>query len=98
MFRPKAALLASLNLTNRIGASNKTISEESCEFASFLLRYHQDIDYNSFSNDANIVTKLRRYEQLKYSSELEMLGKNFENVQQRLVEMDHKIKENVGQM
>ena len=93
MFRPKPALVASLNLSNRIGSSDKQMSAEACEFASFLLRYHQDIDYSSFSNDSGVVTKLRRYEQLKYSSELEMLSNHFEDCQRRIVEVEQKVKD-----
>ena len=41
------------------------------EFVSFLLRYHQGIDYSDFSSNAEFVKYIRRYENVKYAAELE---------------------------
>ena len=65
----------------RIKSKEKSVADEACEFASFLLRYHQNIDYSDFSKDPEIAIILRRYEQIKYSSELELLGKTVESLQ-----------------
>lgn len=56
-------------------------SEQSLELASFLLRYHVEIDYGDFTDEPFAVQKLRRYEDVKYAAELEALSKNFEGMQ-----------------
>lgn len=38
-----------------------------------MLRYNPQIDYVSFSTDAEFVRTIRRYENVKYASELEQL-------------------------
>ena len=38
-----------------------------------MLRYNPQIDYVDFSNDAGFVRMIRRYEDVKYASELENL-------------------------
>ena len=66
------------------------MQDEACEFASFLLRYHSTFDYSDFSDDTTISTILRRYEQIKYSSELELLGKTVESLQRKVGDLEYK--------
>ena len=79
-FVPRKEVLKKMLIDLRIRSSNKAMQDQACEFASFLLRYHSSIDYADFSDDPTITTILRRYEQIKYSSELELLGKNVETL------------------
>ena len=62
MFRPRQELLSQMHFNIRIKSKDKQLADEACEFASFLLRYHQNLDYSDFSKDPEIAIILRRYE------------------------------------
>eukprot|EP00354_Favella_ehrenbergii_P008858 CAMPEP_0170460212 /NCGR_PEP_ID=MMETSP0123-20130129/6665_1 /TAXON_ID=182087 /ORGANISM="Favella ehrenbergii, Strain Fehren 1" /LENGTH=102 /DNA_ID=CAMNT_0010725101 /DNA_START=262 /DNA_END=567 /DNA_ORIENTATION=- len=49
------------------------LSAFACEMVSFMLRYNPQIDYVTFSEDPSFVRQVRRYESVKYASELEQL-------------------------
>lgn len=46
-----------------------------------MLRYHRQIDYGDFTEDPFAIQMLRRYENVKYASELESLTKVVESMQ-----------------
>lgn len=54
-FRPDRALLKQVNLTGGILSKNREESETSKEFASFVLRYHENVDYGDFSDDPTAI-------------------------------------------
>ena len=74
-----------MNIDQLIISSDNQESQISLEFASFLLRYHVDIDYGDFTEDAFCIQKLRRYEDVKYATELETITKAFEALSERFV-------------
>jgi hypothetical protein len=57
------------------------MSGVTCEFISFLLRYHRDIDYVDFASDPAFVRLIRRYENVKYAAELEQLATSFTHLE-----------------
>ena len=68
-----------MKLSNLIISKNLQESEVSKEFASFILRYHDAVDYGDFSEDPLVIQKLRRYENIKYAAEIEMLNQTTAN-------------------
>jgi len=44
------------------------------------LRYHEELDYNDFTDSSVAIKKLRRYENVKYASEVEELAKVIEDL------------------
>jgi hypothetical protein len=44
------------------------------------LRYHEELDYNDFTDNSVAIKKLRRYENVKYASEVEELAKVIEDL------------------
>lgn len=72
-FRPKPALLSTLRLHEYAMLEDADLSAQACEFISFLMRYNPQIDYVTFSDDAEFVRRVRRFEGVKYAAELEQL-------------------------
>lgn len=50
---------------------------------SFMLRYNPQIDYVTFSDNAEFVRKIRRYEDVKYAIELENLTHKITEVESK---------------
>ena len=50
-----------------------------------MMRYHVDLDYGDFTEDAFCIQKLRRYEDVKYATELETVTKAFEALSERFI-------------
>lgn len=44
------------------------------------MRYHEELDYNDFTDNSVAIKKLRRYENVKYASEVEELAKVIEDL------------------
>lgn len=62
-------------LDQYLADTNSTvIRDKILEFFSFLLRYHREIDHSDFTNDPEIVKKMRRYDDFKAWNELEELA------------------------
>ncbi len=75
-------LLRKMNLEKHF-KSDGSDRDIALEFASFLLRYHVDIDYGDFTDDPFAIQKLRRYENVKYAAEVEGLTKAIEDISGR---------------
>jgi hypothetical protein len=63
-----------MNISDAILSKDENEANTAKEFASFLLRYHETLDYGDFTADAFAIQKLRRYENTKYAAEIEMLN------------------------
>ncbi len=50
------------------------------DFASFLLRYHRDLDYQDFADDPIIVHKIKRAETYRSWADIEDLANGFESL------------------
>jgi hypothetical protein len=50
------------------------------DFASFLLRYHRDLEYSDFSDDAGVIMKIRRAEMYRSWADIEDLANGFESL------------------
>ena len=73
-FRPTEDLLNKIKLGEMaMSRESPELSTLACDIISFMLRYNPQIDYVDFSNDAGFVRMIRRYEDVKYASELEKL-------------------------
>ena len=54
-------------------------SDLALDLACFLLRYHKDIDYTDFSEDARVLLRLRRAEGFRSWADIEDLASNYES-------------------
>ena len=50
------------------------------DFASFLLRYHRDLDYADFSDDPLVTHKIKRAETYRSWADIEDLANGFESI------------------
>jgi len=50
------------------------------DFASFLLRYHRTLNYNEFSDDQNIVSRIKRAETFRAWADIEDLALGYERL------------------
>ena len=50
-FKPDSSLLKQMKFSSLILSKNKEEAENAKEFASFVLRYHENIDYGDFSDE-----------------------------------------------
>jgi len=72
-FRPRPELLEKLKLHEYCMDEDTSLSSLACDMVSFMLRYNPQIDYVTFSTNADFVRQIRRYENVKYANELEHL-------------------------
>ena len=80
MLKPNRLLLRKINIERHILSSQPSEAAAGLELASFLLRYHADIDYSDFTDDPAAIQKLKRYEGVKYAAEVEQLAKSVEEI------------------
>lgn len=71
MLKPNKLLVRKMNLERFILGSSYDDGINGLEMASFLLRYHAEIDYGDFSDDPYVIQKLRRHNDVKYAAEVE---------------------------
>ena len=57
MLKPSRPLLRKINIERLLASNQPSESSIALEFASFLLRYHVEIDYDDFSDTKNIRKK-----------------------------------------
>lgn len=50
------------------------------DFASFLLRYHRDLDYQDFSDEQEVINQVRRAESYRSWADIEDLANGFESI------------------
>ena len=55
-------------------------SELGQDFSSFLLRYNKDLDYSDFSDDEELIQRLRRAESYRQWADLEDLANSYETL------------------
>lgn len=70
-----------MNITSIILASREEDSDLALDFASFLLRYHRDLDYPDFSDEPLVINKIKRAETFRSWADIEDLANGFENLQ-----------------
>lgn len=55
-------------------------SDLALDFASFLLRYHKDLDYRDFSDSKEVLARIRRAESYRSWADIEDLANNYESL------------------
>jgi hypothetical protein len=55
-------------------------SDLALDFASFLLRYHRDLDYSDFSDDPIVIHRIKRAETYRSWADIEDLANGFESL------------------
>ena len=78
-----------MNIQSLIVSDQPQESALGLEFASFLLRYHVTLDYGDFTDDPFCIQKLRRYEDVKYATEVENVTKAFEQLSARFTRLEN---------
>ena len=85
--KPNKVLLRKMDLGPHF-VSEQVDRDASLELASFMLRYHIDIDYMDFTDDFVAIRVLRRYEDVKYAAEIENVTKTVEQLSDRLIKFE----------
>ncbi|CDW73709.1 UNKNOWN [Stylonychia lemnae] len=65
-------------------AENQELNDICLDFISFLLRYNKDLDYTDFSDDPNIISKIKRAELFRTWSDVEDLANQMAEIQMNL--------------
>ena len=68
--QPSRPLLRKLNLEHYVMASDKQAVEAALEMATFLTRYHQNVDYADFSDNIYCIQRIRNAIEFKVHNEL----------------------------
>jgi hypothetical protein len=50
-FKPNKLIIRKMNISSNITSNEEEEATLALDFASFLLRYHRDLDYSDFSDD-----------------------------------------------
>ncbi|CAI2384862.1 unnamed protein product [Moneuplotes crassus] len=79
-FKPDRDILQKINLDSFIDSSVSDERNLALNFTSFLLRYHQDLDYNDFSEDEHVVKAIRRAEMYRNWVDIEDLATGYESL------------------
>ena len=58
----------------------ETESDLALDFASFLLRYHRDLDYSDFSDSLEITDRIKRAESFRSWTDIEDLAGSYESL------------------
>ena len=69
-----------MNIVSIIVSTKEEDSDLALDFASFLLRYHRDLDYSDFSDDPIIINKIKRAETYRSWADIEDLANGFESL------------------
>jgi len=80
-FKPDKSILIRMNLEVYIESQDKDERNLALNFTSFLLRYHQDLKYDDFSNDEEVVKKIKRAEMYRNWVDIEDLANGYETLQ-----------------
>jgi hypothetical protein len=73
-------------ITLSILASKEEESDLGLDFASFLLRYHRDLDYIDFAEEPHVIHKIKRAETYRSWADIEDLANGFESLQKNIEE------------
>lgn len=83
-------LLKRMNLGHlAMDFGNSELSSAANDFMTLILRYSPELDYADFSTELEFIRTMRRFETVKYASELESLTL-------RLIEMERKAEQGGG--
>lgn len=73
-------IVKNMNMGTYILSNIYKDQELSLDFCSFLLRYHKDIDYQDFSDDELVISKIRRAEIYRSWADIEDLANGYETL------------------
>ena len=86
-FRPTSELISKIKLHElAMNTQSADLSSLACNIISFMLRYNPQIDYVTFSLDPEFVRTIRRFENVKYASELEQLTIKIAEVERNMLD------------
>jgi len=79
-FKPNNVILKKMDIAYSMKSQNPKESDLALDFASFLLRYNKDLDYKDFTDEPEIINKIRRAEVFRSWADIEDLAHGFENL------------------
>eukprot|EP00347_Sterkiella_histriomuscorum_P003950 403362314 len=79
-FKPNKIIIRKMNIASIIQSQREEDSDMGLDFASFLLRYHRDLDYSDFSDDPICTHKIKRAETYRSWADIEDLANGFESL------------------
>jgi len=69
-----------MNMQLYVLSANPKEQELALDFCAFLLRYHREVDYQDFSEDQNVVSRVRRAEVYRAWADIEDLANGYETL------------------
>ena len=81
-FKPNRIIIRKLKINRVITSHAEAESDLALDFASFLLRYHKDLEYADFTEDNNFQDLIRRAEAFRQWADIEDLASSIEQVTQ----------------
>ena len=79
-FVPSEDIIRKMAIDKFINSKNKEESELGLDFATFLLRYHQKLSHEAFSDDPRVTTRIRRFESFRAWTDIDDLAGGFEKL------------------
>jgi hypothetical protein len=70
-----------MKLVDYMFSTNQEIADLALDFSSFLLRYNRELDYQDFSDDANIIQKIKKAETYRTWADIEDLANSLSQLQ-----------------
>jgi hypothetical protein len=80
-FKPDKTILMRINLDPFVNSQLNDERNLALNFTSFLLRYHQDLDYTDFSEDDDVIRQIKRAEMYRNWVDIEDLATGYETLQ-----------------
>lgn len=80
-FKPDKTILMRINLDPFVSSKLNDERNLALNFTSFLLRYHQDLDYTDFSEDESVIRQIKRAEMYRNWVDIEDLATGYETLQ-----------------
>jgi len=69
-----------MDIAYTMQSTNPKEADLALDFASFLLRYNKDLDYKDFTDNLEIINKIKRAEVFRSWADIEDLAHGFENL------------------
>lgn len=77
-FKPNRIIIRKLKINRVITSQVEAEADLALDFASFLLRYHKDLEYADFTEDNNVQDLIRRAEAFRQWADIEDLASSID--------------------
>lgn len=85
--KPNAGLFTSMKLEKHaMNAESPEVSSFACNIISFYMRYYVQVDYGDFGKSPEFIKLMRRFDGVKYASEMEDLTIKIAELERFIIE------------